>query len=117
MKGVGEVFVYGDSLESYLVSIIVPNKEVFMELAKANKINGNYEDICKSKDMIKLMLKAMQDKGKEEGLHGFEQIQKLYIEPVSFAVHGCMTSTFKLQRFQAKKVFKSILADLYSPFQ
>lgn len=34
-KGVAEVFVFGDSLQSFLVGIIVPNKEIFLEIAKA----------------------------------------------------------------------------------
>lgn len=72
VKGVAEVFVYGDSLESYLVAIIVPNSEVFLEIAKSNNIAGTFEELCKSKEMNKIILKSLQDKGKAEGLFGFE---------------------------------------------
>lgn len=37
--------------------------------------------------------------GRKYGLLGFELVKKIKLEPVSLMVHGCLTNTFKLQRF------------------
>jgi len=95
VKGVGEIFVYGDSFESYLVGIAVPN-EGFIELAKQNGIEGSMEELCQNEELKKLLYRNMREKGKEAGLYGFEQISKIYLEPVSFLKKGCMTNTFKI---------------------
>ena len=43
-----------------------------------------------------------------------EQCKKIYLEPVSFVVHGCMTNTLKLQRHNAKLTFQEVINKLYS---
>lgn len=42
-----------------------------------------------------------------------ENVKKVYLEPVSFVEHGCMTNTMKLQRHLAKTQFKKVLDELY----
>lgn len=76
----------------------MPNKSVFLDIAKENKIEGTYEELCKNPKMNDIMLQALNKQGKDEGLYGFEQAKKLYIEPKSFAEYGCMTNTMKIQR-------------------
>jgi long-chain acyl-CoA synthetase len=47
----------------------------------------------------------MNQQGKHDGLFGFELAKTLMLWPESFQVIGIVTSTMKLQRHQAKKVF------------
>lgn len=44
-KGVAEVFVHGDSLQSYAIAIVVPDKEALLEIAKEKNINKEYEQL------------------------------------------------------------------------
>lgn len=45
--GVAEVFVHGDSLQSFLVGIIVPNEPVFMKVAESVGIKGlSFKELC-----------------------------------------------------------------------
>lgn len=60
------------------------------------------------------MLKLLEKHGRENGLQGFELLRKVYFEPVSLAVHGCFTSTMKLQRHIASKVFEAQIKQMYS---
>lgn len=58
--GVEEVFIYGDSLQSTLVAIVVPCRDYLLQYAKIHGLQT--EDIpllCKDKELIKTMLTAM----------------------------------------------------------
>lgn len=45
--GVAEVFVHGDSLQSFLVGVIVPNEPVFMKVAESVGIKGlSLKELC-----------------------------------------------------------------------
>lgn len=39
-------FIYGDSFQSYLIAVIVPNQGPVMRWAKENNIEGTYEKLC-----------------------------------------------------------------------
>ena len=42
---IAQMFVYGDSLQHYLVAIIVPDKPVLDQWTRANHIEGTYEQV------------------------------------------------------------------------
>ena len=55
----------------------------------------------------------MLKQGKSDGLMGFEQAKKIKLWPTPFMKIGILTSTMKLQRYLAKKVFKEEIEKLY----
>jgi long-chain acyl-CoA synthetase len=72
------------------------------EWALENKLeNLTFEELCKHPVINKKLLESITKHGKEEKLMSFEQAKKIFVEPQSMVVYGCMTSTMKLQRFQA----------------
>ena len=46
---VAQIFVYGDSTRSYLVAIVVPEKEFLESWCLKNGITINFHDQCKDK--------------------------------------------------------------------
>ncbi len=46
-----ESFLHGDSQRNYCVAIVVPDEKILKEIAQENNINGNFEELCKSKQM------------------------------------------------------------------
>jgi long-subunit acyl-CoA synthetase (AMP-forming) len=51
--------------------------------------------------------------GKSKGLNTLEQAKNIYLEPSPFADKKILTNTLKLQRYEAKTVYKSIIEKLY----
>jgi long-subunit acyl-CoA synthetase (AMP-forming) len=47
-------------------------------------------------------------------LNGFEQAKNLRFESESFAARGVVSSTMKLQRFEARKYYKDLIEEMYS---
>ncbi|KAF0689349.1 Aste57867_19199 [Aphanomyces stellatus] len=111
---VAQPFVYGDSLHSVLVAIIIPEEEALMTLAKSLNVAGSFVDVCKDKqvtDAVHKDLIALSKKGK---LYGFETIKAIKLHPVPFSIENdMMTPTFKVKRNEAKKAFLHDIDALY----
>uniref|UniRef100_A0A672J248 Arachidonate--CoA ligase n=1 Tax=Salarias fasciatus TaxID=181472 RepID=A0A672J248_SALFA len=109
-----QVFVHGDSLESYLVGIVVPDPEVFVDWAKERGIVGSYQELCENPDMKKAVLEDMRAVGKEAGLKSFEQVRDLHLHPEMFSVaNGLLTPTFKSRRADIRRVFQPQISKMY----
>lgn len=114
-KYVAEAFVYGDSLRHYLVGIIVPPKEKIIDLGNELGLAGkSYEELCENEQVVEAVLKELKEVGKKNGLYSFEQVQKIYLEPQSFGVHGLLTPAMKLKRFQARVFYEQKINELYA---
>jgi long-chain acyl-CoA synthetase len=108
-----EVFLYGDSLQSYNVAIVVPNKDILMKVAHDKGIKKSFEELCEDKAVMKMMFDQLTQQGKHDGLLGFELAKKIRLHPTSFGSYGIFTSTLKLQRHTAKQVFEKVIAEMY----
>lgn len=78
-KYVAQVFIYGNSLKSSLVSIIVPEETVVYEWAKQNNIEAKFDELCQHPELKKTILKDINQMGKDGGLKGFEQVCFLFL--------------------------------------
>lgn len=118
-----QVFVYGNSLRSSCVVIIVPYKEQLMSWA--NKEEGelsslSFEDLCKQPKALEKMEKEISKFGRTgtNELKGFEIPKRVYLEPEPFTVeNGLLTPKFSLKRFEAEKRYKEQIQVMYSTIQ
>ncbi|CAD8136283.1 unnamed protein product [Paramecium octaurelia] len=113
VKGIAEVFVYGDSTKSFCVAIIVPEKPFVLDLAHTLGIQGTYEELCANDKANKHFFDEMVKTGKAEKLNGMENVKKIYIEPTSFIAHGLTSNTLKLMRHKAREHFLKQIEAMY----
>lgn len=110
---VEQVFVYGESLKSSIVAIVVPDVDVIKSWALEYNIPGTLSVLCNNKDVKALILNDMIAKGKEGGLKSFEQVKDIYLHPDPFSIqNGLLTPTLKSKRPQLKLYFKPQLEDM-----
>ncbi|XP_060691286.1 long-chain-fatty-acid--CoA ligase 1a isoform X1 [Hemiscyllium ocellatum] len=111
---VAQVFVHGDSLQAFLVGIVVPDPEVLPAWAQRRNITGTFEELCKNKVLKDAILANLTQIGKEAGLKSFEQVKDIALYPEMFTVqNGLLTPTFKAKRAELRKFFRSQIAELY----
>uniref|UniRef100_A0A8C1W9G8 Arachidonate--CoA ligase n=1 Tax=Cyprinus carpio TaxID=7962 RepID=A0A8C1W9G8_CYPCA len=109
---VSQLYVHGDSLQSCLVGIIVPDPEVLPSWAQKKGFGGCYEELCGNK---KAILDDMVRLGKASGLHSFEQVKDIHIHKEMFSIqNGLLTPTLKSKRPELKEYFKTEIEQLYS---
>eukprot|EP00066_Takifugu_rubripes_P009375 XP_003976262.1 PREDICTED: long-chain-fatty-acid--CoA ligase 1-like [Takifugu rubripes] len=110
-----QVFVHGDSLQSHLVAIVVPDPEVFVGWAKDQGLVGSYKELCQKPDVKKAVLENMRAIGKEAGLKSFEQVKGIYLHPEMFSIaNGLLTPTLKSRRADIRRAFQEQIENLYS---
>ncbi|KAH0623748.1 hypothetical protein JD844_006845 [Phrynosoma platyrhinos] len=112
---VAQVFVHGDSLQSFLVGVVVPDPDTLPEFAEKLGVKGSYEEICKNTAVKRAILMDMVKLGKEAGLKTFEQVKDIYLHSEMFTVeNGLLTPTLKAKRAEVSKHFRSQIDELYA---
>ncbi|XP_063165750.1 long-chain-fatty-acid--CoA ligase 1 isoform X1 [Candoia aspera] len=115
---VAQVFVHGESLQAFLIGIVVPDPDTLSIWAKKKGLGGSYEELCKNKDIKKYILEDMLKIGKEFGLKSFEQIKSIALHSEMFSIeNGLLTPTLKAKRPELRKYFSSQIEELYANVQ
>ncbi|KAI8056634.1 hypothetical protein BDF22DRAFT_667233 [Syncephalis plumigaleata] len=116
---VAQVFVHGDSLQSQLVTIIVPDPETFPQWIKdtlGKSINAkDIALICQEdKGLRKKLLDELARLGRKAGLHGFEQAKNIRFSLEPFSIeNNLLTPTLKLKRMESREFFRSVIDEMY----
>jgi len=113
---IGQCFVYGDSLQSCLVAIIVPDEDVVRKWAADVDISAKTVlELCQNEQLIGEVLMQVMSLSKESGLHGFETVRAIHLDPEPFSVeNGLLTPTFKLKRKELRERFQREIDQLYA---
>ncbi|XP_069600415.1 long-chain-fatty-acid--CoA ligase 1 isoform X1 [Ranitomeya imitator] len=114
-EAVVQIFVYGESLQAFLVAIVIPDPDNVLNWAKKRKFEGPYEDLCKNKDFKNAVLEDLLRLGKEAGLKTFEQVKDIVLHPEMFSIqNGLLTPTLKAKRPELRKYFHAQIEELYA---
>ena len=113
---VAQAFVYGDSFQSCLVAIIVPDADKLAEWAKQNGREGeSMESLCADDEVKRTVFADMERVGVEGRLKGFERVRAIHLAPEAFSVDNDMlTPTFKLKRNVARDKFRQEIDAMYA---
>ena len=110
---ISEIWVTGDSLQSSLVAIVVPNQELLIKYSQERGWHGTFEQLCERKEVNAFILKEMDKTADQVNLLGFERVKSIYLEHVSMVVNGVCTPSLKIKRKEAKIFYGSVVKQLY----
>ena len=111
---IGQVLVYGCSLKSCIVAIVVPDELSVIAWRDSRGLKGSFEEMCQLDILKKEILKQMSEKGNAGGLKGFEIARDIYLTPELFGVENDQTTpTFKLKRQNIVKSYQSHIDKMY----
>ncbi|KAF7353625.1 Long chain acyl-CoA synthetase 7, peroxisomal [Mycena venus] len=119
---VAQIYIHGDSLQSFLVGVIVPDP---VQLAGiTSTVYGKKvapEDVatlaaaCKDPRVNQHILGMLSQEGKKAALKGFENLKRIHVSLDPFSTEdNTMTPTMKIRRKDAYKKFKTELDALYA---
>jgi len=110
---VADIFVHGETLQNYLVAVIVPDNGKFTELVESIGAKGTLEELCVDERVITKFVEEITITVKKEKLWTFEQVKKIILEPKSFVSLGLCTPNLKIKRNDARAYYKTTLNLLY----
>ncbi|PVF98187.1 acetyl-CoA synthetase-like protein [Serendipita vermifera] len=118
---VAQLYVHGDSLQSHLLGVLVPEPTTLAELIKKT-LNANVspEDVkqlqaaCGDPKIQKAIQKALDAQAKKNKLKGFEFVKRVHITLEPFTTeNNLLTPTFKIRRRDVYTKYKDILDRMY----
>lgn len=109
------IWVYGNSFESFLVAVVVPDRQALEDWAASHNETDDFKSLCKNLKARKYILDELNSIGKTNNLRGFEMLKAVHLEPHPFDMErDLITPTFKLKRPQLLKCYKDCIDQLYS---
>jgi len=115
---IGQCFVHGDSYQTALVGIIVPDEEVVRGWATekdASLANASFAQLCEMDELKRGIMDDIKTLTKKNGLQGFETVRAIHISSELFTPENALvTPTFKLKRPQLREHFKKPIDEMYS---
>ncbi|KAI1304873.1 hypothetical protein EDD11_005046 [Mortierella claussenii] len=120
-----QIYVHGDSLESTLVAVAVPDPETFLPFANSivEGHGGKIVTLADKEGLDRLLedpkvkaayVKELERAGRAGGLKGFELVKRVHLTMDAFSVgNGMITPTFKVRRPQVRDYFKEPIRAMY----
>ncbi|KAF9239647.1 long-chain-fatty-acid-CoA ligase [Melanogaster broomeanus] len=119
---VQQIYVHGDSLQSYLIAVVIPDPLVLAPLASmivGKKITpGDTEALTaavKDPRVVQEVVELLAKEAKKNRLAGFEYVKRIHLTMDPFTVDdNTLTPTLKLRCSDAYAKFKAELDALYA---
>ena len=111
---VEEIFVHGDSNQTFAVAVVKPLKSHVLNLGQKYGAGDDYAKLCENKEIRIEILSELTALGKKAGLQSFEQAKNVFLEPTPFMSKGILTNTMKVQRHEGRKVYSKEFEALYA---
>ncbi|OAY25468.1 probable CoA ligase CCL6 [Manihot esculenta] len=112
---VSSIWIYGNSFESFLVAVVIPERQALEDWAATHNVTEDFKYLCKNLKARKYILDELNSTGQKHKLRGFEMLKAIHLEPHPFDMErDLITPTFKLKRPQLLKYYKGCIDQLYS---
>ena len=108
------ICVYGDSSSSYVVCLVVPDRNKLTVLAEKLNLSTNFEEICRSPEIAAQVLKELNTHARKVKLEKFETPRAVTLCPELWTPEsGLVTAAFKLKRKPIQDYYQKELKQMY----
>ena len=114
---VGNIYVYGDSYQSFLVAVVIPSEYHLRECMREHGMAEegiSFAELCKKPEVKALVFEEMAKVANASKLCGFEKVKNIYLDCEHWTVeNGMLTPTMKLKRLVSRNKYSEVLAMMY----
>ena len=119
---IAQIFVYGHSLQSYLLAVVIPDPINLAKIASSilrKEILGTdlvaLDEAVKDERVVKVIFDMLTEESVKNGLKGYEYIKRIHVSNEPFSMeNGTLTPTFKIKRKDAAAKYQKELDALYA---
>ena len=103
---VQQIMIHGDSMQSYLLAIVIPDPVQLAKIASrvwkkpvSETDLATLDEAVKDENVVKAILDILTKDGVKYGLKGYEFVKRIFVTNEMFSVeNGCLTPTMKVRR-------------------
>lgn len=114
---ISQIFVYGNSFQSYLVGIVGIEEQLLFEYCKKRYEVSTMEQLLQDLNELefrKFILKELNKNIEHTGLFSFEKLKNIHIKIEPFKISDdTITPTLKLKRNKAQKFYQAEIDEMY----
>ncbi|XP_054799677.1 long chain acyl-CoA synthetase 1-like isoform X2 [Prosopis cineraria] len=111
---VEDIWVYGNSLKSVLVAVVVPNEAITKKWAYSKGHMAPFSELCSLDQLKKHVLSELKSTAERNKLKGFEHIRGLILDPRPFDMErDLVTTTMKRRRSNLLKYYQVEIDEVY----
>ena len=112
---ISQLFVYGDSFESFLVAVVLLDNDFVKKWASGEGSSAGAMGSDAFNDKLReVVFEDMTREGKKRGLMSFEQVKAIDFIKEAFTIeNGLLTPTFKARRYAVEKKYKELFQTIY----
>jgi fatty acid CoA ligase FadD9 len=111
------IYIYAESLESYVLAVVVPQQPVLEAWATKQGIQfSSFAELCQEPAAVAEIMKnlAILADDPNNKIQPFELPRGVLLEPEPFTVENeLLTSTFKLKRLNLQRKYKTVMREMY----
>lgn len=119
---IAQIFVYGHSLQSYLLAVVIPDPVNLARIASpilGKEITGTdtaaLDEAAKDERVVKAILNILTEESAKNCLKGYEYVKRIHVSNELFSIeNGTLTPTFKIKRKDAAAKYQKELDALYA---
>ena len=109
-----QIFVYGDSRESFLVAVAIVKKEVIIgQIEKRRSFKVDFNKLIESGKLKKEVMDEVKMISSKFELQSWEYVRNVYIEENEWTDQDLLTVTQKLIRYKALQKYKQVIEEMY----
>ena len=113
-KMIQQIFVHGDSRESFLVAVVVVKKEsIIQEMEKRKSFKVNLNRLIESGKLKKEVMDEIKMISSKFGLQSWEHVRNVFIEESEWTDQDLLTVTQKMIRYKALQKYKQVIEEMY----
>ena len=112
---INDIYVYGDSLQHFLIAIIWIEQDNLKKLGQQWNINDG--NLAESEALKNALKNEFQKIVKSQKLNSLEKIQDMYIDTNSWMDLDLITTSFKKKRFELKRYYQGEIDRMYKKSQ
>ncbi|GMH02287.1 hypothetical protein Nepgr_004126 [Nepenthes gracilis] len=111
---VEDIWIYGNSLKSMLVAVVVPSEENAKKWMDDNGCRGSLAELCTLNELRNYVLSELKSAAERNKLRGFEYVKGVILEPLPFELQAeLLTPTMKKRRNKMLEHYQAEIDELY----
>ncbi|KAM5546397.1 hypothetical protein ABKV19_002511, partial [Rosa sericea] len=92
------IWVYGNSFESFLVAVVVPDRKALEDWAAEHLLADDYKSLCENMKARKYIWDELNSTGQIQQLQGFGLLKAVHLEPNPFDIERDHDSHFQTEK-------------------